>query len=77
MKNPSEMNNERLTHWMNKTSNSLNTEANRYNRRQAICVDLVDRYEELMEEMKERKLWDSWCESKGFCPTHDGWDCLA
>lgn len=74
---PEKLTEERLFHWMNKTSDSITVEANRRDRRRARVEELVDRYEELMQEMKDRGHWEDWCEEKGFCPTHDGWDCFA
>ncbi len=76
MKNPQEMNNTKLIEWLSKTANSLSN-ASGANAAPYRKETLVDRFEELSDEAKERKIWEKWCDGRFCSVDHDGWDYFA
>lgn len=75
MKNTNEMTDAQVIKWMDKTVAST-TAAVRYNNMQR-KYELVDRHAELKDEMVKRDIWNNYCADNGYCPSHDGWDCMA
>lgn len=74
MKALNKMTNDDVVKWLNKTVLSIDSARNSSHDRK---TDLVDRYTELKDEAVARDIWYKWCNTRRFCPTHDGWDCFA
>jgi len=74
MKNPKEMSDVQLLKWLKKTAKSL---GNAYNASDDRRYSLIDRYEDLMEEAKERDIWRKYCKENNCSVYHDGYDCMA
>ena len=74
MKNPNIMSNKQLINWLNKTAKSMAKAWKSSNYRK---IDLVDRFEELSNEAKIRKVWTIWCDDNNCSKDADGWDFFA
>lgn len=39
--------------------------------------DAMDRYDAAKKLMESQNIWEAWCKSRGFAPSHTGFDCFA
>jgi len=68
----------KVQHWLTKTSRSIqncpgSTDMERNGRKAALC----SRYNELKDRALELGVWQEYCDSHGWAPNHDGFDCAA
>ena len=74
------MSTNQLMKWLNKTSSSISSFIyNGGEMKHQRGLDLLDRYNDLVDEMKENRWedWKSYCDSYGFSYSHDGYDSFA
>ena len=63
---------------MDKVHNSLSNHVARGNRNnQTRSWDLMDRYNDTKEQMRDAGKWEAWCSKKGYCRSHDAGDSFA
>ena len=77
MKNVKDLSNDQIFNWLKKTSASCSSYARKNSIGSQRSYDLIDRYNELREEAKERSIWRDYCDSIGFDYNHDACDFWA
>ena len=80
---PEKMTDSQIEHWLDKTGRSIRAAI----RRGSFRVDcnqpaqrLIDRYDTLRGEARKPErggLWKRFCEARGFCTAHTGFDCAC
>lgn len=80
MKNPSDMTLSQLTTWLTKTDKSIASfKWNGGTMNSDRGLDLLDRYGDLVDEMKENRYsdWKNYCDKNGSSYSHDQYDMFA
>lgn len=72
------MTNEQLSKKLTRKRITLSNHSGRgYTSLACSSLTLIDSYDELAEEAKERGIWEGWCDSVGSDPHHNGHDFFA